>query len=142
MTLSHTVFFKYCRAKKRECFHYFLMERGEFATEKLFCLSIWFSTQFNRWFSIFLKLDKFLFVICGNFTIRNRIEINHLDTTLFESFWIYLIFQHLPVNFTNSFSAVLLMTSMLLQVCCFEKDLIILKRNFDGILFQMSLSIQ
>ena len=118
------------------------MESDEFATEKFFCLSIFFSTQFNRQFSIFLKLDKFLFVICKNFRIWNRIEINHLDATLFESFWIYLILQHLPVNFANSFRAVLLMTPLLLQVCCFEKNLIILKRNFDGILFQMSLSIQ
>ena len=34
------------------------------------------------------------------------------------------------------------MTPMLLPVCCFEKSCIILKRNFGGILFQTSLSIQ
>ena len=48
----------------------------------------------------------------------------------------------LSQRFQNSFRALFLMTSMLLPVCCFEKSCIILKRNFGGILFQKSLTIQ
>ena len=45
-----------------------------------------------------------------------------------------------PESFTNFFRAVFLMTTMLLPVCCFEKSCSVLKRNFDGILFEKSLS--
>ena len=67
---------------------------------------------------------------CGGIKLAHNFSNNRLTLKFPKEF--YKFFQ----------SSVFIMTSMLFPMNCFEKDCIILKRNFAGILSEKSLSIQ